>query len=344
MTELWGRSWSKDDLLRRVGSVEQLADVTLSEVSDGPGRGVRLLHFRNAGVLAFDVVLDRASDIGRVDAHGRPVAFWSKVGLTPPWRWQDRDDKRGFLGAFAGGLFVTCGLDHISAPEQDPEPSPDGTTTGERYPVHGRVTAMPATLRGHGVRWTGAECELWAETEVRQASMYGENLVLRRRISTPLGHASITVEDRVTNEEFRPSPHMTMYHCNVGFPAIDATSGLTFQPELDAIDGPALPAPLPEPDPTWQTRLQQLAVPEGAFGADVSLSSESGRWNLRWSSQTLPYLMLWQHFEAGSWVLGVQPSTNRADGRTYAREHGELRVLAPGETIAHRLDFTFGAA
>lgn len=341
MTQLWGRTWTKNELLERVGSLEQIADITQTEVLDGAGRGVRLLQFRNAGVLAFDVILDRAADIGRVDVFGRPLAFWSKVGLTPPWRWQDRDDADGFLRAFAGGLFVTCGLDHFGPPERDPDPSASGSTTGQRYPVHGRVTGLPARLVGTGLSWEGDEAELWAETEVRQAGMYGENLLLRRRISTPLGRASITVEDTVVNENFRRQPHMMMYHCNIGFPAIDETTILRFDPELTPISGAEPPSPLPRPTPTAQTELQVLRTNAGTTSSRVSLRSESGRWGMQWSSETLPYLMLWQHFESGSYVLGVEPATNRPDGRDVARREGELQVLEPGASLTHRLTFDF---
>jgi hypothetical protein len=327
--------------MSHVGSLEQVASVTPTEVLDGSGRGVRLLQVRNAGLLAFDVLLDRASDVGRVDAHGRPVAFWSRVGFAPPWRWLPGEDMDGLLRAFSGGLFTTCGLDHIGHPEQDPPPSGDGRATGRHFPVHGRVTGVPATLRGHGVDWDGDECDLWVETEVRQAAVYGENLVLRRRITTRLGEPTIQVEDRVTNEGFRPDPHMLMYHCNLGFPLLSPGGRLAVDPGLAVVDGPEVPDPFPEPDPAWQTRLQQLRAPVDSDRAEVGVSSASGRVRVGWGTDSLPYVMLWQQFEAGSYALGVQPSTNLALGRDDARGRGELRVLQPGESVTHRVTFDF---
>ncbi|MEO0565239.1 MAG: DUF4432 family protein, partial [Chloroflexota bacterium] len=61
---------------------------------------------------------------------------------------------------------------------------------------------------------------------VRQARLFGENLVLRRRISTALGSNTVTLNDSVTNEGFRVQPHMMLYHCNLGFPLLSAEAKL----------------------------------------------------------------------------------------------------------------------
>jgi hypothetical protein len=46
VVDLWGRRWTRDELLARVGRLEQLASVQLVEAGDGAERGVRLLLFR----------------------------------------------------------------------------------------------------------------------------------------------------------------------------------------------------------------------------------------------------------------------------------------------------------
>ncbi len=40
----------------------------------------------------------------------------------------------------------------------------------------------------------------------------------------------------------------------------------------------------------------------------------------------------------GTYVLGIEPSTNRAESRAQARERGELTVLQPGEERAFELE------
>ena len=43
----------------------------------------------------------------------------------------------------------------------------------------------------------------------------------------------------------------------------------------------------------------------------------------------------------GTYVVGIEPSTNRTSGRIPARESGELTILQPGET--RRYDLELGA-
>jgi hypothetical protein len=65
MPDLDGTFYSREDLLRRVGRLEQVAGVRLTTLGDGSERGVRLLEFRTGSGFEFDVIVDRAFDIGR---------------------------------------------------------------------------------------------------------------------------------------------------------------------------------------------------------------------------------------------------------------------------------------
>jgi len=74
---------------------------------------------------------------------------------------------------------------------------------------------------GDGASQNGGRCVLWAEGEVRQAAIFGEYLVLRRRIEADLGGTEIRLTDTVTNAGFDRTPHMFLYHVNVGWPLLD---------------------------------------------------------------------------------------------------------------------------
>lgn len=50
---------------------------------------------------------------------------------------------------------------------------------------------------GYGHRWDGDECVLYAEGEVEQAAMFGEQLTLRRRIEATVDGNQIRVRDEV---------------------------------------------------------------------------------------------------------------------------------------------------
>ena len=85
MPELWNRSYDKGNLLRRVGRLEQVAGVRLVTLDDGAERGVRVLEFRTGTGFAFDVVVDRAMDVGRCELNGRAFGWQSGVGVVGPW-------------------------------------------------------------------------------------------------------------------------------------------------------------------------------------------------------------------------------------------------------------------
>ena len=53
---------------------------------------------------------------------------------------------------------------------------------------------------------------------LREAMMFGENLRLKRRLSTALGDDAIYLEDCVTNLGHVPEYIQILYHCNFGYP------------------------------------------------------------------------------------------------------------------------------
>ena len=61
MVTLWGRRWSRAELLARVGRLEQLAGVRLVEGGDGAERGVRLLR------VSTGAGFDRVDPAGNLD-------------------------------------------------------------------------------------------------------------------------------------------------------------------------------------------------------------------------------------------------------------------------------------
>src|SRR5262249_56448790 len=98
------------------------------------------------------------------------------------------------------------------------------TTVG--YGLHGRVGGLPARLTGYGERWDGDECVLWAEGEVLQSAVFGEQLVLRRRIEARVGESRFALRDQVENAGHTRTSHMLLYHCNARFPVVDDSSEL----------------------------------------------------------------------------------------------------------------------
>ena len=82
------------------------------------------------------------------------------------------------------------------------------------------LVAFSANASGNTVVVLEIEGETW------QGRLFGESLRLHRRISTHMGARSLTIEDRVVNEGFRPTPLAVLYHCNLGFPVASPDSEL----------------------------------------------------------------------------------------------------------------------
>ena len=188
MTDLYGSEWSRQELSRRVGRLEQVAGVRLVTLGDGVERGVRVLEFRTGTGFEFDVVVDRAFDIGRCEHSGRALAWTSSTGFSGPWYYEP--EGLGFFRNFGGGLLTTCGLDHaLFMAEDTAEQYHYPPKQTESFGLHGRVSNRPARLAGYGERWDGNECVLYAEGEVMQAAVFGEQLLLHRTVETRVGES-----------------------------------------------------------------------------------------------------------------------------------------------------------
>lgn len=341
--ELWGREISRDDLAARVGRLEQVAGVRLVTLADGASRGVRVLEFDVGGGLRFDVLVDRAFDIGACSFRGMPLAWISPVGITGPWYRET--PHLGFLRTFGGGLLTTCGLDHTLFPEEDTaEQFAFPPRAVETYPLHGRLSTLPARLVGYGDAWRGGDCVLWAEGEIEQVSVFGERLVLRRRIETVVGSTALTLSDEVANLGYAPTSHMLLYHVNAGWPIVDEGSVLLADSlSVEArgegsVDDHHLLGP-PRLGATEQVFEQRLRPqPDGSASVAVAnLVLGLGLYQ-RFPVDALPYHIVWRMLGRTHYVVGIEPSTNAADGRVAARRRGELVELAPGEVRSSFLE------
>ena len=212
------------ELLRRVGRLEQVAGVRLVTLGDGLERGVRVLEFRTGSGFVFDVLVDRAFDIGRCESAGVSLAWQSNAGVVGPWYYEP--EGWGWFRGWGGGMVVTCGLDHTLGPGEDSalEFRQPHIRTTVPYGLHGRVGGLPARLVGYGERWEGDECVLWAEGEVLQSEVFGAQLLLRRRVEARVGESRFRIIDQVENVGYSRTSQMLLYHCNLGWPVVDEGS------------------------------------------------------------------------------------------------------------------------
>jgi len=81
-------------------------------LDDGTERGIRVLEFRTGGGLRFDVLVDRAMDIGLAEFDDLSVGWRSATGFRHPALHEVNDeDGLSWLRSMSG-LLVSAGRDH----------------------------------------------------------------------------------------------------------------------------------------------------------------------------------------------------------------------------------------
>lgn len=330
MAQLFDRQWTREELLTYVGNLSQVAGVRLAQWGDGIERGIRVAEVRTGSGIEFTVLLDRGLDIGPASYKGMGLAWLSPAGFAHPAYFEP--EGLGWLRTFGGGLLTGCGLTYLGAPDED---------GGELLGLHGRLSHLPARHVQTGEQWEGDECCLWVGGQMRQARLFGENLLLTRRISAWLGQNRIVVQDRVENLAEAPSPLMILYHINLGFPLLDESCYLVapehpvrprdhmaepglgdwmrFQPPTRGYSEQVFYHDLPADDQGWAAI--KLVNPR----LQLSLT-------VRFQKATLPNLVQWKMMGQGAYVLGLEPANCGVEGRSKERERGTLQFLQPGES------------
>lgn len=322
------------ELLKRTPDLRGLADIKLVTVEDGPGRGQRLLIARNAGGISFEVAVDRGFDLAELSFKGSNIGWHSPNQMPFPAVDPDAEEGWGFLRNIDGFL-VTCGLDHFGRPEDiDISTLNHPHLQTVRKPLHGRIAGAKARLLGYGV--DEADGTVWAEGSVRQSSVFGEVLELKRRITLPLHGGDLMISDKVTNLGFLPIPHALLYHINFGYP---------FLQEGLVLDG--LPAEFLE-------RFRAVAVtPRDDFGEivdliDLSESPSSPSVTIKnpeskisvtlgFSNEELPSICIWRAYQSGLYALGVEPCTG-------GKDQSISRLLQPRQSCDYSLSISLASS
>jgi len=336
MANLFGKRWTRKQLLERVGDPAQIATVRPHEFTDGKAKGVSAIEFSTGSGFRFTVLPDRGLDIGPAEHAGRSLCWQSCNGVVSPNFYHPAGLE--WLYGFGGGLMCTCGLTYHGAPCED-----EGVPLG----LHGRISNTPAQEVSVETGWEGDEYIIGVRGKVVESSVFGPNLSLVRSIFTFLGQNRLYIHDEVTNEGHKSTPHMMLYHINMGFPVVDAGSrliapSLTVTPSTeDAENGKEEYALFTAPRAGYKEKVynHELAAdskgltmagivnPKLGFGAYVQARKEQ-----------LPKLIEWKMMGKGTYVVGVEPATNITEGRATERAAGRLRILKPGEIATYDLE------
>jgi hypothetical protein len=314
-----------------IGSMDQLARIRTSLLDDGRGRGIRIADIDNGSGLRFTVLLDRGMDIGDASINGIPVAYQTPVGIVHPSFYEVGGVC--WLRSFGGGLLTGCGLCNVG--------NPDGTEG-----LHGRLSNTPAEELSVRKEWIDGKYYLSVSGTVREVSFFGENLELKRTISTAMGDNSITVSDEVTNRGVRPSPLMLLYHINAGFPLLNENSVVEGRVKKTTPRTDEAAAGIDE----WNVCQKPAAgYTEQCFFHDVEAdadgmarmtlsNSDSGMaMEVAWRKAELPYFTQWKMMGEQEYVMGLEPANCHPEGQTAEKENGTLKIISPDETVRFKI-------
>ena len=331
-----GREYSKEELMAYVGNIRQLIGAERIQCAEGNADGARMIRVYNGSGLEFLVVESRCMDMLSMTYKGIPLNFLSKNGLVSPLRFLPTDAE-DTLKHLTGGMFYTCGAANVGWECVD---------DGKRQVNHGRMKAMAASNTSVRGFWTDDDYEIEIRGEMRETSLFGENIALRRCIRTSFGRPSVIITDVIENESFAPQPFMYMYHMNLGFPLVDReTEILTAKADITVRD--------PETEPLI-CEYQKMDGPEHP-GREVCLThcfEKKGQvvngainrrlglgFYVKQNTDTMPFLHEWKTNIAGTYALGMEPANCHCEGRVREREvYHTLRTLSPFEKITVEIE------
>lgn len=329
MATLWGRTWTRRELLEHVGDIGQIADVRKSVLADGNNAGVEVFDFTTGTGFAFTVAAGRALDVTAASYQGKPLAWRSSVGDVAGTYY----DPEGleWLRSFFGGLVATCGITYAGAMCTD---------EGKKLGIHGRIGNVPAKRVSFGGYWEGDEYILWVSGVMRESGLFQDELELQRIVSTRLGSNSFTIRDKVVNIGWHTSPLMILYHCNYGFPVVaDGSEVLTPASKVtprdaEARDGAENYYKLHEPMKDYKEKVYYHDVKAGQDGR-TAIGVVNRRMGIggviRYKPEQLPRLIQWKQMGQGWYTCGLEPANCLVEGRDKDRAAGRLQFLGPQE-------------
>ena len=323
-------------------NLAQIAGFSRAISFDGLENGVEIIEMRSGAGLRVGVCPSRGMDVVFAELNG--------VNLT--WRHPNGAIHPAFYGAenfdwLRGapcGLVTTCGLNSFGPPCE---------TDGEKWGIHDRIAYLPARDVSPQTLWHDDDnCEFRLSGTVRQTRLFGADLELRRTLSLHLGENRLQLRDEIRNNGFEAAPFCVLYHCNFGYPLLEAGAQVIINSDVQARDEDAARGlenwariEAPQIGYKEQVFFHQLCGDTRSHGARGC----AALWNprrkigvsLRFDRAQLPFFTQWKMLGAGAYVLGLEPSNAPLASRAQLLERGEMPMLEAGETRPFELEFNF---
>lgn len=337
LLNIFGEDLSAFELKKRIGDISQIAGIRRCTLNEGRATGMDVFDVKTGSGLCYTVLPGRALDIADVSYKGIPLSFLSKTGIVSS-QFYDADEK-GFSRNFFGGLLTTCGLMNAG---------PACELNGEHFVQHGRISNTPAYQVGYNGSWHDDEYIMTLSGVTRESKLFGENLTLKRTITSKLGESIIFIDDVITNEGFEDTPIMLLYHMNLGYPIVSENS-IVITPSLKVI-------PRDEDAKMGIDNWDKMQAPTHGYHEQVffhELASDKDgnstygivneKLNLgvyfKINKHQLTCFTQWKMMGEQDYTIGLEAGLNIPEGRDQAYKNRHLKVLKPGESHEVRIEF-----
>jgi len=340
--DIYGTKYTLKELRRRVGNMDQIAGVRTVLLDDGNERPTRAAVFHTGAGLEFTVLLDRCLDVPSASFCGKAMGWRSTTGDVAP-QYFEAEGLR-WLRSYFGGLVTTCGLTHVGAPR------PDSALLGNG--LHGRIGNLPARNVRIVQEWQANDYVLSVSGTMRDTVVFGENLTLTRTVSTKLGERRFWIHDVVTNDGFNKTKYMLLYHCNIGWPALDtrsemiAPSRFVAPRDAEAEDGKENWHKMDPPVHAYKEKCYYHDMAPARDGTvTVALANKGfAKGNgfgvyVKYNKNELPRFVQWKQMGEQDYVIGFEPCNCGVEGREVDEKLGLLHSLRAGESRSFTLEF-----
>lgn len=302
-------------------------------VEEGKARGTQVIEIATAGGLQIDLLPDSGLDIGQARYRGENMSWISKNGPDAPRA--DMPFENEFLKYFPGGLLYTGGLRSTGPANRDGD---------EWHPLHGRCHGLSAEqvsarVEGNDIVVSGV---------MRETSLFGHALELKRTYRIPTFGAEIGLQDTLTNLAFQPEEYALLYHCNFGWPLVSEEAHVELPEQRRttprtpfAATGLGEEHTFVKPVPGEEERV--FFHEDMERRVSIVNPKINTRMTIEWSD-TLPILSHWRSMASGDYVCGLEPSNTYIMGRANERANGTLPSLKPFESVNTSLKISFTAA
>jgi len=176
--------------------------------------------------------------------------------------------------------------------------------------------------------------------KMREARFFGENLVLRRKISCRYGENRIVIQNTVENLGFKKEALMLLFHFNLGYPLLDENAKLLTPTEQliprdqEAVKGEVSYGQCTKPAPDYVEQVFYHKLRANQEGDTcVALINEKLEMAvaIHFNKRQLFNFTQWKQMGEGEYVVGLEPCNCYVGGRTDPRNEGILEYLEPGE-------------